>query len=137
MIVADTNLISYLLIEGEHTADARAVWEQDPRWIVPPLWRSEFLNVLAVSVQNDLLSIEQAFSAWRAAVRLFGRSEVEPGGEAVLSAAIADRTSAYDAQFVALARAESVRLVTGDRKLRRMCGDVAVTPAELLDVPGM
>ena len=132
MIVADTNLISYLLIEGEHTKEARTVWEGDPHWVVPPLWRSEFLNVLAVAVKNDILDSEQAFRAWRVAVRLFGRSEIEPGGEAVLSVAISDAISAYDAQFVALARAKSLLLVTGDKKLRRACSDVAMSAREFV-----
>ena len=119
MIVADTNLISYLLIEGEHTEAARAVWKKESRWVVPPLWRSEFLSVLAVAVQRDLLDEAQALHVWRVAVRLLGRSEREPGGEEVLTIAIRDGISAYDAQFVALARLSASVLVTGDKKLQR------------------
>ncbi len=133
MIVADTNLVSYLIIDGEHTDAARAVWAKDPQWIVPPLWRSEFLSVLTVSVRHEILDEPQALQAWRVAVRLLLRSEREPGAEAVLSTAIGDGISAYDAHFVALARATSSSLVTGDKKLRRACGDVAISATEFVD----
>jgi predicted nucleic acid-binding protein len=132
MIVADTNIISYLLIDGEHTRTARAVWAKDRRWIVPPLWRSEFLSVLAVAVRHSVLDETQAVRAWRNALRLLGRSEREPGGETVLALAIRHGISAYDAHFVALAHAGSVVLVTGDKKLRRACKDVAVSAEEFV-----
>ena len=135
MIVADTNLVSYLLIEGEHTETARAVRAREPFWLVPPLWRSEFLNVLAVAVRHKILDEAQAFHAWRAAVLLLGGSEREPGGEAVLSIAIRNGISAYDAHFVALAQASSCVLVTGDRKLQRTCRDVAIAPEEFVNSP--
>ncbi|MGZ5446412.1 MAG: hypothetical protein ACXWLY_31220 [Thermoanaerobaculia bacterium] len=55
MIVADTNLVAYLLIEGDKTAAARAVWKKDSRWMLPTLWRSEFLNVLTTAVRSRVL----------------------------------------------------------------------------------
>ena len=127
MIVADTNLVAYLLIEGTGTSAARAVYTQDPSWTLPPLWRSEFLNVLATTVRAGLLTPAEARQAWRGGVDLFGHREAEPGGETVLTAAIADRISAYDAQFVVLARSLGVSLVTADKALARACPDVAVS----------
>ena len=44
MIVVDVNVIAYLLINGEKTVEARSVRELDSDWIVPDLWRDEFLN---------------------------------------------------------------------------------------------
>ena len=44
MIVVDTNLVSYLLIEGKRTVEARQVRQRDPDCVLPPLWRGEFLN---------------------------------------------------------------------------------------------
>ena len=130
MIVADTNLVSYLLIAGEHTEAARAAWSRDRQWVLPTLWRSEYLDVLAVAVRARVLDREKAQAAWRSGVRLFGRSEREPDGPAVLDAAVELGISAYDAQFVVVARDLKVLLVTADRKLRQACGPLAVSLAQ-------
>ena len=47
MIVADTNMIAYLLLGGGGTALARSVFQRDLNWPAPVLWRSEFGNILA------------------------------------------------------------------------------------------
>ncbi len=46
MMVADANLTLYLYVEGPHTDEAQEVLRRDPEWVVPPLWQSEFLNVM-------------------------------------------------------------------------------------------
>ena len=43
MIVADANLTVYLYVDGPHASEARDVLQRDPDWMVPPLWRSDFL----------------------------------------------------------------------------------------------
>ena len=134
MIVADTNLVSYLLIEGDFTAASRAVWQRDAEWQLPPLWRSEFLNVLTTSVRVSALTDEQATAAWDIASLLFGRSEREPEGVQVLWTAIRYGVSAYDAHFVHLAELLEVPLVTGDRKILEACGRVAVSIGDFAGV---
>ena len=58
MIVADTNLIVYLFITGDKTALAQEVLAKDPHWIVPPLWQSEFRNVIAgyILTRHDIIT---------------------------------------------------------------------------------
>ena len=127
MIVADTNLVSYLLIEGERTEEARRVWQRDPTWVLPPLWRSEFLNVLALSVRAGVLQAEQAQATWRYAAGLFHSSELEPEGAAVLDIAVRLGVSAYDAHFVVVAEKLDAKLVTNDRELLDRCPARAVS----------
>ncbi len=127
MIVADTNLVAYLLIEGERTTAAREVYQRDPDWILPPLWRSELLNVLVTSVRRQVLDSEQAFSVWHTASAMLVGAEHEPAAETVLAIAIDLGLSAYDAQFVAVARDTGARLVTGDRRICRAWPEGAIS----------
>ena len=128
MIVADTNLVAYLLIEGTRTAAAKKVWEKDSQWLLPTIWRSEFLNVLTTAVRADVLTPQQAHDTWHVALTIFGGREVEPDGDDVLDRAAAYSLSAYDAQFVVAAADLDVPLVTSDRRLLSACTDLAVSP---------
>jgi len=130
VIVADTNLVAYLLIQGERTEAARRVWARDPDWRLPTLWRSEFLSVLTVSARSGVITTEQAYEAWNIATVMFADSEDEPAGEEVLAVAHRLGISAYDAQFVAVAEKREAVLVTGDRRLRQACGEGAVAIEE-------
>jgi predicted nucleic acid-binding protein len=132
VIVADTNLVAYLLIDGKQTAAARGVWEADPRWMLPTIWRSEFLNVLTTAVRAGVLTLEQAHETWHVAVTIFGGSEIEPSGDAVLDHAAQRKLSAYDAQFAVAANDLGVPLVTSDRRLLSACADVAMTPEQFV-----
>jgi predicted nucleic acid-binding protein len=128
VIVADTNLVAYLLIEGEKTDLARAVWTIDPEWMLPTLWRSEFLNVLTTSVRAKVLTLSEAHDIWNVAQTVFGQSEVEPSGDAVLQTAAARNLSAYDAQYVVAAEDLEVPLITSDRRLLKACPNIALSP---------
>lgn len=130
MIVADTNLVAYLLIEGDQTEAARRALARDPDWTMPTLWRSEFLSVLAVSHRAGVLDLDQALHVWRVATDLFGAREVEVDGESALRTAVEASISAYDAQFVVLAEQLGVSLVTADRKLTEACAPPAVALGE-------
>lgn len=117
MIVADTNLIAYLLIKGIHTREAEAVYETDPEWVAPALWRSEFRNVLVSSLRLSLLSLEDAFDLMGRAEQLMRGREHQIASSRVLKLAAESGCSAYDCEFVALARDLGIPLVTSDRTL--------------------
>lgn len=46
MIVADTNLLAYLLVSGSSTAAAERVRAKDKIWIAPTLLKYKLLSVL-------------------------------------------------------------------------------------------
>ena len=117
MIVADTNLIVYLLVQGTFTSGARAVYQKDPDWAAPLLWRSEFRNVLVRSLRRGLLSLDDALSVMEEAEELMGAREHQSPSSLMLRLAADSGCSAYDCEFVALAQELGVPLVTADQVL--------------------
>lgn len=119
MIAVDVNVVAYLLIQGESTELAQAVWHRDPDWYVPLLWRHEYLNVLATYVKAGGATLEEAEALWGDALRLLAPGEREVHMESALALAAEKGISAYDAQYVVLASSLGVPLVTADRRLRQ------------------
>jgi predicted nucleic acid-binding protein len=117
VIIADTNLIAYLLIRGQHTAEAEAIYRKDPMWAAPRVWRSEFRNVLVLSLRRKLIGMDEALEAVERAERLMEGQEFEVESSRVLRLAATLGCSAYDCEFVALAQILGVFLVTSDRAL--------------------
>lgn len=60
MIVADTNIISHLFLPTDYTEKARQFYRQDPEWIAPELWRSEFRNVIALYLRQQAITLANA-----------------------------------------------------------------------------
>lgn len=117
MIVADTNLIAYLLVRGQHTGEAEAVYRKDQQWSAPLLWRSEFRNVLAFYLRRRLIGIDEAIETMEQAEQLMRGQEFGVESSRVLRLAATSGCSAYDCEFVALAHDLGVPLVTSDSTL--------------------
>ncbi len=117
MIVVDSNILAYLYLPGDRTADAEALLEREPQWAAPPLWRSEFRNILAGYMRRKVLTFEQANMLQAEAQSLLAGSEFEVDSQAVLQLVRDSDCSAYDCEFVAVANALNTRLVTVDKKL--------------------
>jgi predicted nucleic acid-binding protein len=60
VIVVDTNILAYLLLPYELSAQADVLFKRDPEWVVPILWRSEFRNLLAGYVRRKTLTFDEA-----------------------------------------------------------------------------
>ncbi len=128
MIVADVNLVAYLLLGGPGTELAQQVLERDPTWAAPVLWRSEFRSILASFIRQRGLEIQDAWQAHELAEGLLGPHEYTLAGERVLQLVAASPCSAYDCEYIALAQELGIRLVTSDREVLRHFPQVAVSP---------
>ena len=127
MIVADTNLLAYLLLGSPETDLAQRVYHRDPVWAAPVLWRMEFRSILAGYMRQRGLRLADAWAAEELAEQLLAGREYTIRGDAVLQL-IADTTcSAYDCEYVALAQQLRVPLVTWDRQLLGAFPNLAVS----------
>ncbi|HEV8256746.1 MAG TPA: type II toxin-antitoxin system VapC family toxin [Casimicrobiaceae bacterium] len=127
MIVVDTNVIHYCWVRGVHTDVAQAVRQQDPDWHAPILWRSELRNVLTAYLRRESLSREQIVGILDAADQALAGSEHIIADQLVLDVVEGSTLTAYDAEFVALASALSVPLVTSDKAVLKAFPDRAMT----------
>jgi len=133
MIVVDTNVIVYLMIEGEKTDAAQRTFRRDRDWIVPSLWRHEFLNVLVTFVRHSGIEIDEAINLWQRSTYLFASGEREVDMLHVLRMASQHNISAYDAQYVTLAMALGVPFVTADQQLLKIFADTALSMQEFCE----
>lgn len=117
MIVVDTNILAYLYLPGDRTAQAEALLKSDPEWAAPVLWRSEFRNILAGYIRRNTITFAQACALQNEAESFLAGAEFEVDSNAVLELVRDSTCSAYDCEFVALASKLNVKLITADKKL--------------------
>lgn len=129
MIVVDTNVLAYFLVDTAQTPLATAAHRRDPDWAAPLLWRSEFRNVLATLIRRGALSLSQALLHFTDAELALGGRQYESDAGAVLELAMTTGCTAYDCEFAALAVELGVPLVTADRRLATAFPGTAVTLA--------
>ncbi len=132
MIVADTNLLVYAMTPGPNRELAQSVLHKDPDWHAPLLWRSEFRNAMAGYMRAGIFTFDQALSTLREAEDLMDGHEHEVNSADVMRLVSDSTCSAYDCEFVALARHLGVPLVTSDSQLLREFPNVAIAPAEFV-----
>jgi predicted nucleic acid-binding protein len=128
MIVADTNLIASLFLSTPATPAAEAAMVHDPDWTAPALWRYEFKNVLATQVRQMGLPLDQAVALFEEAAELMLEPEIEVEPGAILRLAHDKNLSAYDAEFLGLARALDLRIVTLDGGILKAAPGIAISP---------
>lgn len=126
MIVADSNILAYLLLGGPEADDAERVFRRDPVWAAPVLWRSEFRSILAGYMRQRGLRVTDAAAVHELAERLLAGREYTVRGDAVLQLVAESSCSAYDCEYVALAEELQVSLVTWDRQVLRAFPAIAI-----------
>jgi predicted nucleic acid-binding protein len=117
MIVVDSNVLAARNLTGPQTLLAGQVEKCDPVWIVPPLWRYEFQNILAKAIWAQLITPDDAVTVWKKATAQLSENEHDPNPEKVLDLSTRHHITAYDANFIALAMEMGVSCVTEDREL--------------------
>jgi predicted nucleic acid-binding protein len=126
VIVADANLLAYLLVSGPLTAAAERVRAKEKIWIAPPLLRYELLNVLARYVIAGQIERDEAARSMKRGVAMVELSVLNPDPITILNLSAQSGCSTYDLQYVWLAEETDLPLVTADRKILAAFPNVAV-----------
>jgi predicted nucleic acid-binding protein len=117
MIVVDTNVIAYLWIPGTQSVLSEKALERDREWIAPPLWVSEFRNILIRYLHSGYIGIETAAAILEQAESLFLDAVFPVRSETVMKLAARSTLTPYDCEFAGLALEKNVFLVTSDKKM--------------------
>jgi predicted nucleic acid-binding protein len=132
MIVADSNLIAYLLIPGDKSALADEVLIKDSEWAVPLICRSEVRNILVLYMHYEGLSLSQASRTMEKAEMIWRNREFAVPSDDVLELAFGHNITAYDAEFVVLAKHLGVPFVTFDKPVRNTFPKIAIAAEDFL-----
>lgn len=132
MIVADTNTIAYLYLPTAQTDDVVSLLHKDPQWVAPLLWRSEFRNILALYIKKGIIDLTTAVAMQSQAEQQLADREYTVNSMDVLALASDSGCSAYDCEFISLAKSLNVKLITGEKKLIQMFPEVAITAGDYL-----
>ena len=131
MIVIDTNIMVYLLIEGDRTREAQALYARDAQWRSEAFLLVEFSNVLSTYMRSGGMTRLQAETLLAEAERRMRGLVSVPHAQA-LRLAQEFSVSAYDARFLAAAQSVGSRLVTEDARLRAAAPALACSLAEAI-----
>lgn len=129
MIVVDTNVMTSLVVDGENAVDSTALLEHDAEWAAPTILISELRNVLLGFVRKGNLTPDQAKAMCDDAALVLGGRIISVSGSRVIDTALECGLTAYDAEFVVLARALRIPLATSDRAILAGAPDIAAPPS--------
>ncbi|MES9992379.1 MAG: type II toxin-antitoxin system VapC family toxin [Candidatus Thiodiazotropha sp.] len=132
MIVVDTNTIAYLYLPTRYTTDVEALLERDSHWIAPLLWRSEFRNILALYIRKNLIDLDTAQQMQAQAEKQLAGNKYSFNSTTVLTLAEESGCSAYDCEFISIAKSLNSKFITADKKLISLFPDIAMTAKSYL-----
>ncbi|HEX8696052.1 MAG TPA: hypothetical protein VF746_26790 [Longimicrobium sp.] len=132
MIVVDSDLMAGLCVPGLDPALARRLRAREPRWAMPRVWRARFRDVVAALVRAGRLPLDEAVKLEGIAASALHTSDVESSGKVVLRLVVESGCPAELCEFVWLARALDVPLVTTLPALLAAFPGTAVEPEAFL-----
>ena len=120
-LVVDVNVLAYHVLQMDPRLSplASQLAKRAPTWILPSIWKHEFVNILATSVRTGRLTPEESARFYGATRAIFEPVESDVDLGWALDEANERQLSGYDAQYVVLALERQAFLVTEDKKLIR------------------
>ena len=132
MIVVDTNILAHFWLPSDSTELCDKLFQKDPEWIAPTLWRSEFRNVVALYLRKGLIDLSEALMIVEKAEQMMNDKQYQVNSVQVLHHVSQSSCSSYDCEFVSLAKELDLNLVTMDKKLLQEFSGIAKHPEEII-----
>lgn len=132
MLVADNTLLCHFFLRSDLEDLARQVRDKDGDWIVPHLWKSEFANAIVKAHWACPDPLELYYRAWDSACAVMEPCERPVDFHETVRLGTEHHISAYDAQYVYLARKFAIPLITEDSRLHRAFPTIAMSMEKFL-----
>jgi predicted nucleic acid-binding protein len=132
VIVVDTNVLSYLYFPSPFNSAVEALQKYKKDWIAPVLWKSEFLNVASIYYRRKLISLSLISEAFENANEFIITFDIHSDYKEIIELIASSPCSAYDCEFVALAKALNTNLITYDKQILTEFPSIALRPEDYL-----
>ena len=127
MIAVDTDVLVSLWLPAAGTSVSEKIYNCDPMWVAPYLWRSEFRNVVSIYMHRGV-SFESGVESIERAEALMKGHEYLANSADVLKLATESGCPSCRCEFIQVARSNRVPLVTFDNRLLEKFPGVAIHP---------
>lgn len=134
MIVADTCLVFHLFNETDLTTSAQKVLDKDSHWLLPPLWKEEYANVISTLARKELRPISEVIKQFDYTVNELMGCEVIVETKKALEVSIRYKISVYDAHFIVLAIDFNTLVVTEDKEILKNCPNFSLNLRDFLAI---
>lgn len=132
MIVVDTNILAHFWLPSDSTDLCDKLFQKDPAWVAPILWRSEFRNVVTLYLRKGLIDLSEALLIMEKAELQMRDHQFQVNSVQVLHFVSQSTCSSYDCEFVSLAKALDLKLITMDKQLLKEFPQIAKHPEEVI-----
>lgn len=132
MIVVDTNIIAHFWLPSDHTKLCEQLFQLDPDWVAPVLWKSEFRNVVLLYLRKKLIELPDAIQITEKAENQMREREFHVNSVQVYDLANKSVCSSYDCEFISLAVDLDIKLITMDKQILRSFPERSVNPLDAI-----
>lgn len=131
MIVVDTSILAHFWLPSDSTDRCDQLYQKDPQWIAPIVWRSEFRNVVTLYLRKELIDLAEALLIMEKAELQMENQQFQVNSVQVLHYVSQSSCSSYDCEFVSLVKDLDLELITMDKQLLREFRELTRHPEEI------
>lgn len=132
MIVVDTNILAHFWLPSDHTELCEQLFQWDPEWVAPILWKSEFRSVITLYMRKNLINLAEAIQITEKAENQMKEREYHINSIHVYTLVDQSKCSSYDCEFISLAEELDIKLITMDKQILHLFPDRAARPMDVL-----